>query len=127
MSEKIKGEYPWGSKWPPGQGIANLADSTYQDQVMPKPSAIEGYTDGFPTTAPVMSFKPNRLGIYDLAGNVWEWCQDWYVKPNEDRVSRGGSFRSYQPSVLLSSQRDHTPGDRRSADLGFRCVVVVSP
>ena len=124
LTERIKGEYPWGSKWPPSQAVANLADSTLLDQVTPKPSgSIPGYTDGFATTAPVMSFKPNHLGIYDLSGNAWEWCQDWFSKPNEDRVSRGGSFRSFQQGTLLSSERDHTPGDRRSPDLGFRCVV----
>jgi len=85
---------------------------------------LEGYDDGFPTSAPVMSFAPNEFGIYDLGGNVWEWCEDWFNLSNAQRVVRGGSWHSRERSVLQSSRRGRgTPGSRSRHD-GFRIVVV---
>ena len=42
-----------------------------------KAEYLDGYNDGFPMTAPVMSFEPNKLGLFDLGGNAGEWCDDW--------------------------------------------------
>ncbi len=39
-----------------------------------------GYKDGYAMIAPVCSYKPNNLGLYDISGNVWDWCNDWYDK-----------------------------------------------
>ncbi len=69
--------YPWGRQWPPPKGAGNFADIATARK-FPLHGIINGYEDGYATTAPVMSFKPNQLGIYDLAGNVIEWCEDLY-------------------------------------------------
>jgi len=63
-----------------GQKAANIKSETYKKamgDVKIKP-VWEGYEDGYLYTSPVGSFAPNELGIYDICGNVYEWCWDWY-------------------------------------------------
>jgi formylglycine-generating enzyme required for sulfatase activity len=100
----------------------------YQDNVWKEISAevptTGKYRDGFLTSAPVMSFRPNAFGLYDLGGNVWEWVEDgWNTELNE-RVLRGGSFLDYNPAYLRSSGRPHHLPGYRSAPFGFRVVLV---
>ncbi len=81
--------------------------------------------DGFARAAPVGSFAPNRYGLYDMAGNVWEWCSDVYRADPEERVHRGGSFlcnANYCSSYRPSARRGCTP-DTALEHLGFRCVM----
>ncbi len=122
LNGKITDEFAWGSKWPPTKSAGNFADTAYKKK-FPAAECIENYTDGFISTSPVMSFQPNKLGLYDMAGNVWEWCDDWYSPAKVDRVSRGGSWTSRTQGSLLSSSRDHTPPSRRDASFGFRVVL----
>ncbi len=121
-SGKIKDLYPWGPSWPPGKGAGNYADADCAAQ-LPNEKIIHGYSDGQAITSPVMSYPPNSLGIYDLGGNVWEWCEDFYNESNKDHVLRGASWGSSAPVPLLSSFRGNQPSTRRWRCDGFRCVV----
>ncbi len=111
-------------------------------------------TDGFRTTAPVASYPPNGFGLYDMAGNVWEWCADWYrpdyyemspfynprgpdssFDPNEPtmpkRVQRGGSFlcNFAYCSRFRPAGRGKGEPFTGTSHVGFRCVkpIVMEP
>ena len=121
---KIANVYPWGIGYPPPMGNGNYSsegDGWYARM----PMKIDGYTDGAKFTARVGSHTANRLGIYDLGGNVWEWCSDWFNAEQKDRVVRGASFIQSVPGVLLSSHRAPKPPGVRDFNFGFRCVVTV--
>ena len=122
---QIKDVYPWGTQWPPPSGAGNYADKACK-QKDPSYTVIEGYADGYADTAPVGSFKPNQFGLYDLSGNVWEWCKDWYDSDQKYRGLRGGSWNGGGPRSLLSSCRGNclTP-DGRGVNGGFRVVLGV--
>jgi len=118
-----------GEKYPWGNGISH-DDANYE--------GTEG-KDVWEYTSPSGSFPPNQDEIYDMAGNVWEWCADWYGKdyykvslePNpegpesgEYRVLRGGSFGSDTNETRVAYRNSNFPTDRRFS-VGFRCVQDV--
>jgi formylglycine-generating enzyme len=136
--------YPWGNE-PVNEG-------------KPKTNSWDGHFpydntewDGFFYTAPVKSYSPNGYGLYDMAGNVWEWCSDWYradyyqmvnspdgiknpqgpadsYDPDEPyahkRTIRGGSFLCNDGycSGYRAARRMKTTPDSGMEHLGFRCV-----
>ncbi len=103
--------YPWGQSWPPPPKTANFAEGE-----------IPGYNDGYPFTAPVGSFTPSAEGLFDLAGNVWEWTQPMEVRAQPTGILRGGSWAYFRAECLTSSYPYSVPVDLRAATIGFRCV-----
>ncbi|MGH7176372.1 MAG: formylglycine-generating enzyme family protein [Tepidisphaeraceae bacterium] len=115
--------YSWGNEFKKdGKYMANTFTGHFPD----KNTAEDGYAG----VAPVKSFPPNGYGLYDMAGNVWNWCADEYREMPESRadpfrrVIKGGSFlcnpsycESYRPTA-----RRGTPYDTGSGHVGFRCV-----
>jgi hypothetical protein len=71
------------------------------------------------TTHPVGTKQPNSIGIYDMSGNVYEWCQDCYDSNCYSRVSRGGSWYNYARICCVANRYYYSPGDRYNY-LGFR-------
>ena len=136
--------YPWGD-----EGVeVNEAKCNYWTGKFPSSNSKQ---DGYEGVAPVMSYKPNNFGLYDMAGNVWEICFDWFgenyyqtFNPNEvaynpqgpntweftpepldpKRVVKGGSFLcndSYCSSYRVSARMPYSQ-DTGMSHTGFRCV-----
>ena len=121
---KFRDVFPWGKQWPPPAGAGNYAD---QSAKLPRGKWIEGFTDGFPQTAPVGSFAANANGIFDMGGNVWEWCEEGYKGDGHARdwgVLRGGSWANGARGELLTSYRNVVDRGERDVIYGFRCVLV---
>src|SRR5262245_52931933 len=96
---KIKGAFPWGTEWPPPKDAGNYAARLQ--------------VDSFVNTSPVGSFKANPLGLYDVGGNVDQWCEDWYNAWQRQRTLRGAGWASDGRSSLLSARRGFTKPDSR--------------
>nr|WP_095973098.1 formylglycine-generating enzyme family protein [Rhodococcus erythropolis] len=124
--------YPWGDDLTPmGRWMCNIWQGRF-----PHVNTAE---DGHLTTAPVKSFRPNGFGLWNVAGNVWEWCNDrfdacWYAqspfenpagpRTGEKRVLRGGSFLchdSYCNRYRVAARSSNTP-DSFAMNIGFRCA-----
>ncbi len=121
--------FPWGLRWlRSNDHFGNFADvSAASSPGVAITRTVLGYDDGFVQTAPVGSFPPNELGIYDLAGNVQEWVQDEYSKVGGGDmlgVLRGGGWSSYQPEELYSGSRNPVPPTFIDTIYGFRVVLA---
>jgi len=107
----IHKEYPWGDEI--SHDEANYAGTGGKDQ--------------WEHTAPVGSFAANGYGLFDMAGNVWEWCQDWYHRDKDTRVLQGGSWFNSTPYLRVAERNSFTPNNGTNYGVGFRCVVSESP
>ena len=123
-------DFPWGSGYPPAGMAGNYRDEAFQAK-FPEDRAmdrwIEGYSDGHATTSPVGSFAPNEYGLFDLGGNVWQWCEDLQEPGSTEYVIRGASWSHGIRARLLSSYRGRGATDARGIDYGFRCVLDLEP
>ena len=126
--------YPWGNQWPPpnncgnyaGQEMRSLSQAEAERLLYKGLTLIKGFSDRHVFTSPVGSYPANALGLYDMGGNVWQWCEDWYDAKHDARVLRGATWRNGFGGGLRSSFRCDGPPTNRNADFGFRCVLVVS-
>jgi len=132
--EEKKGKielFPWDipqtrdKNWPPPGAAGNYAGEEAKNEDWPSNvTVIEDYSDGYPRTSPVGSFSANQFGLYDMGGNVIQWCEDWYDFRSQDRVLRGAAWLSSQPATLLASSRLNFAPDFRYVGIGFRCIVA---
>lgn len=124
--------YPWGNELvPDGEHRCNIWQGNFPEH--------NTEADGYAGTAPVDAFEPNGYGLYNMAGNVWEWCHDWFnatypmlrIRDNpkgpgsgDAKVIRGGSYlchHSYCNRYRVAARTANTP-DSSTGNLGFRCV-----
>lgn len=127
--------YAWGDElMPDGRHMCNIWQGEF-------PNLNTG-DDGYKGTAPAKSFAPNGYGLYNMAGNVWEWQSDWFsptyhqqdTRDNpkgpptgSSRSLRGGSYMchdSYCNRYRVAARSANTP-DSSTANLGFRCLVDI--
>jgi formylglycine-generating enzyme len=135
----LKGRrYPWGNTVTPNrEHRCNIWQGDF-----PRHNIAE---DGYEGTCPVDAFPPNGLGLYNVSGNVWEWCSDWFsadfhirggkaVRENPEgpltgsvKVIRGGSYlchKSYCNRYRVAARSSNTP-DSSTGNTGFRCAADV--
>lgn len=130
--------YAWGDEPLGEEVVANVSDERFVKIVTTWPYT-KGYDDGYEFSAPVGSFAPNTLGLYDMAGNAWEYCADYFDEnyysrspkqnprndePNPRRSMRGNSWDA-RPGLMRASRRTSDLQANSYVDTGFRCVKDV--
>lgn len=125
--------FPWGNTI--SRNLANYYGETSFSYDLGPNGYNPAYTGGgIPYTSPVGSYAANGYGLYDMAGNVFQWCWDWYtasyaggadprgpVGPLSNRVLRGGYWGGYVGYARCDNRSNYVPGNTLSG-IGFRCV-----
>jgi formylglycine-generating enzyme required for sulfatase activity len=122
-SSQFSGYYPWGAAVVRKDSEKPKVGQNLRLNAPPDAANYIGNEDGYKFKAPVGSFKPNKLGIFDLGGNALEWVID-FADDGRRHVLRGSSWAN---SGLPSSARDYTLPNNMIGDVGFRCVFVDTP
>lgn len=117
------GVFHWGPR-PLAKDVGNFCDEAFGRKYR---GSYDGkwleIDDGHADTAPVGSYPEDAHGLFDFAGNVWEWVEGWYDPPrNTLRIVRGGSFRAGGEKRLLASFRGPDPYNVHLDSVGFRVV-----
>ncbi len=127
--------YAWGNVKPARRRGGNIADESILAEKR-NWKIWKGYNDGFVYTSPVGSFNPNQFGLFDMTGNVCEWCSDWYQadyytnspqlnpkgpKKGTHRVLRSGAW-NMGPRKVLTTKRFYFRPDVELNYVGFRCA-----
>ncbi len=134
----------WIGKRLPSEAEWEAAATAGKDTIYPSGNEIERSQANFfsSDTTAVMSYPPNAFGLYDMAGNIYEWCQDWYaynyydasaLEPDNPhgppqgvyRVLRGGCWKSLKEDLRCSHRHRNNPG-AVNGTYGFRCAADVS-
>jgi formylglycine-generating enzyme required for sulfatase activity len=133
LHTRIKDAYPWPTPALAGNQLRSdqNKEAHYAAQTEGfKHGNYRGITDGYEGTSPVMSFLPNHLGIYDLGGNVWEWCTAPTNASGNTQPLRGCGFRNYSWGIVADSRTHINRNDRIAPqpdgslrDFGFRVVM----
>lgn len=112
--------YPWGNELTPeGQYMANFWQGEFPINRLNE--------DGYQNSSPVKAFPPNQLGLYDMAGNVWEWCHDYYhpfYYESSPRIDPRGPAESYdpqEPGIIKRVQRGGSFMCNINSCTGYRC------
>ncbi|MGI8605036.1 MAG: formylglycine-generating enzyme family protein [Verrucomicrobiales bacterium] len=123
-SNKIEGVYPWESDWPPPSSAGNYAgEESRTNTPADWRTLADGWRDLFPRTSPVGSFPPNKLGLHDLGGNVFEWCDTAFSATDASRTLRGACWATCEKLYLNSSYRVRGPRHLCTQQYGFRVVL----
>jgi sulfatase modifying factor 1 len=112
--------YPWGNDLTPRntKGKVEHRCNIWQGKF----PELDTGADGWSGTAPVKTYAPNGYGLYQMSGNVWEWCADWFDPEQERRVVKGGSFlchASYCNRYRCAARTGNTT-DSTTSHTGFR-------
>lgn len=129
-------EYPWGDRFEPkGKPMMNTWNGFF-------PRHDDG-SDGYKSLAPVKQYPPNEFGLYDMSGNVWEWCADWYhpeyyrfspeknpqgPPQGQEKILRGGSWMCADNYCMgyRVAHRNKSAADSGLTNTGFRCAKSIA-